>query len=353
MTAKHLPALDGLRGVAVLIVMASHVFNTELIPGVYGVTLFFFISGFIITKMMLDQAFTTAHFKAFYVRRFFRLAPALFTFMLCAGLLFWGLGYPLPAADFAATLLYYANYHEYAHIVDMSSPFELTWSLAVEEHFYFVFPLLLALTQRAKLVPVLAGLAVVILIWRTTAVLELGVYRTHVTRHTDTRLDSIVWGCLLSALIHSQSRLLVFLGDARVLLLAVAVTLVDFAIRNANYRETLHFSVQGLVLMVVFCNLFWSHTAPRWIEELLSSSVLQFFGRISYSLYLYHFTILVMCRILLPQSPIRTLCAIGGGIIAAYVSYKFVETPLRRYGARLARSFEQPATSTETATFSA
>lgn len=163
---KNIPALDGLRGVAVLIVMTSHVF-TERIPGAYGVTLFFFISGFIITQMMLAQSFSRDHFKAFYVRRIFRLAPALLVFMLATGIATATIGCTVPWSDFAATLFYYANYHAYHDLCGLVTPFNITWSLAVEEHFYFVFPIALVIS-RGRLIQFLLAVVTLILLWRVT-----------------------------------------------------------------------------------------------------------------------------------------------------------------------------------------
>ena len=336
---KNIPALDGLRGVAVLIVMTSHIF-TERIPGAYGVTLFFFISGFIITKMMLSQSFSSAHFKAFYVRRLFRLAPALIVYMLAACAASSILGCAIPASDFAATLFYFANYHAYHGFCGLISPFNITWSLAVEEHFYFVFPVALVLS-RGRLIQFLLAVVALILLWRMTLTFGLHVHKGNIGRGTDTRLDSIAWGCLLSALVHARSRHLEWISSQRILIAAVVLSVVDFAIRDERYRQTLHFTVQGMVLVPVFHALFVSHKWLAPIERLLEHPSLLFIGKISYSLYLYHF-LLLQCLVVAMHPGIGLyLAAIATGLMAATLSYKFVETPMRRLGAKLARSLER------------
>ena len=116
---QRLPALDGLRAIAILCVVASHVVSQK-IPGGFGVTLFFFISGFIITRGLLkDDAL-----RPFYIRRAFRLMPALVVLVAVSCLT-----QPIVYSDVAASLLYFANYHRFEMSLDQ------TWSLAVEEHF--------------------------------------------------------------------------------------------------------------------------------------------------------------------------------------------------------------------------
>ena len=337
---KNIPALDGLRGVAVLIVMTSHIF-TERIPGAYGVTLFFFISGFIITKMMLAQSFSNAHFKAFYVRRLFRLAPALLVFMLATGVATAAIGCAVPWPDFAATLFYYANYHAYHDLCGVVTPFNITWSLAVEEHFYVVFPLALVLS-RGRLVRFLLAVVTLILLWRITLTLGLDVHRGNIGRGTDTRLDSIAWGCLLSALVHVRSRHLEWISSSRTLIVALVVSVVDFAIRDERYRQTLHFTVQGMALVPVFHALFVSHRWLAWVRRILENGSLVFVGKISYSLYLYHFLVLECVTLTMRPGALRYGVAVIGGLAAATLSWRFVETPLRRFGSQLARSLEKP-----------
>jgi peptidoglycan/LPS O-acetylase OafA/YrhL len=338
---KHLPALDGIRAIAILIVMTSHVL-TPVIPGGFGVTLFFFVSGFIITRMMLNQGFRGDHLKAFYVRRFFRLAPALFVYMLISGLVMNALGYPIPGRDFFATLFYYANYHQFTNFGHVHSPLVITWSLAVEEHFYFLFPIILILAGR-RLIPVLMTAIVAILLWRMVLVYGFHVPMARTYFATDTRLDSIAWGCLLSVLIERKHALLARLADGRSLLLSMMLLVTTFAIRGDDFRETLRYTLQGAALMPIFCALFWTQAPLPWLRPALESRVARYVGNISYSLYLYHFLVLAVCEALISNAVELKIVALTGAFVLATASYYLVENPLRRFGSGLARSMEKSA----------
>lgn len=338
---KHLPALDGIRAIAILIVMISHVL-TPVVPGGFGVTLFFFVSGFIITRMMLNQGFRGAHLTAFYVRRFFRLTPALLVYLLLSGLVMHALGHPIPAADFCATLFYYANYHQFTNFGHVLSPLVITWSLAVEEHFYFMFPLVLILAGR-HLVAVLVATIVAILVWRLVLIhgLHAPPARNYVA--TDTRLDSIAWGCLLSALIHARHAVLDRLARWPALVLSAVLLLASFAIRGEVFRETLRYTLQGAALVPVFCALFWAEAPLGWLRRALESRAARFVGNISYSLYLYHFLALSVCTALISNVLELKLVTLLVAFVLATMSYSLVENPIRRFGSRLARSLEGPA----------
>ena len=338
---RHIAALDGIRALAILIVVISHVV-TPVIPGGFGVTLFFFVSGFIITRMMLNQGFRGDHLKAFYVRRFFRLAPALFVYLAVSGLVMSALGYPIPGRDFCATIFYYANYHQFTGFGAVHSPLVITWSLSVEEHFYFLFPIVLLLAGR-RLVPVLMATIVAILAWRIVLVVgfHAPMARTYVS--TDTRLDSIAWGCLVSALIHRKDAVLERLSSRPALLVSGVLLLSTFAIRRDDFRETFRYSLQGLALMPVFCALFWKQTPLRWLRAVLESRAARYVGNISYSLYLYHFLVLAACDALIPGTPAFKPVVLAVAFLAASLSYYLVENPIRRFGSTLARSLEKPA----------
>jgi peptidoglycan/LPS O-acetylase OafA/YrhL len=338
---KHLPALDGLRAFAILTVVASHVL-TPVIPGGFGVTLFFFISGFIITRMMLSQDFGRANIKAFYVRRFFRLAPALFVFILLSGLAMWCLGLPIPAQDYLATLFYFANYHQFAHDHGVNSPLGITWSLAVEEHFYFGFPLLFVRARR-NLAKYLIAVVLGVLAWRCTLVFGWHVPTARTYLSTDTRLDSIAWGCLLSVMIHERSAWLAWMSNRLALTVSALVLLGTLAIRDEQFRETFRYSLQGIALMPIFCRLFWDARSAGVVRTALESPGAVFIGNISYSLYLYHFLALSMAELLLPRSAEMKAAAIVCGFAAAIASYYLVENPVRRIGSRLAKTIDARA----------
>lgn len=358
--SSRLPALDGLRGIAVLLVLCSHLFQViglHHLLGTYGVTIFFFISGFIITRLLLRENLETGTIKLipFYVRRWFRLTPALVVYVAISVLLLALAGHRIPTSDLQAVLLYYANYHDiYSPFATSSapwaseilSPFIITWSLAVEEHFYLLFPpLLLVLRQStAKLLGVLIGFIVLTLVWR--AYLSYGHHATGLLRiykGTDTRLDSIAYGCLLSVIFFRASlggkREKGFLHALRGYRGACAggvIFAVSLVSRNAEFKDTFLYSIQGLALMGLFCSVFWKEPAKR-LRDALSRPELVYIGTISYSLYLYHYLGLVVAQ-LLTQSQIGELVIAWTLTIAGSLfSYYSIEGPSRQVGYRVAK----------------
>jgi len=339
----RLPALDGLRAVAIGLVVASHVF-THSVPGGLGVTLFFFISGFIITRMLLNENFDRSHMLPFYVRRFFRLAPALLVFVAISALAMALVAMPLPLADVSAALFYYANYHAFWFDPQRQvlSPLGITWSLAVEEHFYVLFPMLLLLVRKRidRLLLALCLVIVAALLWRLVLYGSVPIDRIY--QGTDTRFDSIAWGCLLSTLMHRErggvvSRLLDALSSRSALALGVALLLATLLVRDPRFRETIRYSLQGLAFVPLFCALFRSRSAPAWLRTALESRTMVFVGAVSYSLYFYHFLGLSIASALFaPETVGRAALALLLGAIGTLFSYRLIETPTRRFGARWA-----------------
>ena len=223
-TGRHLPALSGLRALAVLGVMAYHLQLGWASGGYLGVDLFFVLSGFLITTLLLEEWVATAaiNLAAFWSRRARRLLPALFLVVLALAV------YLVANAEFAgpgangaidlsalrgdaiATLLYVGNWHAiYAHqsyFAQFSSPSPLqhTWSLAIEEQFYLVWPLLLALVLRASRRSwrqVGLGLTVVVGLGSAALMALLfhpGADPTRIYYGTDTRLFDLMAGAAVA-----------------------------------------------------------------------------------------------------------------------------------------------------------
>lgn len=307
-TSDHLPALDGLRAFSVLLVMVSHAGLGDVVPGGLGVTIFFFISGFLITRLLLVERERAGriHFGAFYMRRFLRLGPALVTYIAiaCVGLAIAGLAPHLP--DIAAALLYYANYYQifgdFQHAVAITpngeavrlpSPFSILWSLAIEEHFYVLFPLALA-ALASKLTRALwvfiAALAIV-LAWRLYLVgfdHAEGAMRTYMG--TDTRIDSILFGCVTAIaarlygdrLMHRHTLAIAcfFLGGA--------LLLISLLVRAEFFRETFRYTLQGIALIPIVAGLVFAPSLSIF-RGLLEWKPAAYIGKLSYSLYLYHY----------------------------------------------------------------
>ena len=303
----EIPSLNGIRAVSVLIVLLSHAGFERFVPGGLGVTIFFFLSGFLITTLLIREhaRFGAIDIYAFYVRRFFRLMPPLLiTLAIAYGLTFAGI---LPGnitiEGVAAQLLYFANYLEifFQGSEKIPTGTGVLWSLAVEEHFYIVFPMLmsvafvLGMRDRAKIaVAVLLCLAV--LLWRFHLAYGLGVSESRTYYASDTRIDSIVYGCLLAFAINARrpdtrgdaslSRLeWGALGAAGLLLAAT------FLYRDPQFREVFRYSLQGIALIPVFYLAVYRSRSR--VFRILNTRPMVLLGIYSYSIYLIHRVIIV------------------------------------------------------------
>lgn len=197
----HRPALDGLRGVAILLVLIGHSGPVVLQPVAWvGVTVFFGLSGFLITALLLEERATKGRIRlgAFWVRRARRLLPALLVMVAVTGALLVGSGVsvePLPVFG------YYANWSQAAG--DNLGIWRHTWSLAIEEQFYLVWPLLLSLlpTKRAVTIACAVGIAVSL---GLSATLHADFDRVYYG--TDTRAWALLAGCLIAARLVGSAR---------------------------------------------------------------------------------------------------------------------------------------------------
>ena len=298
-----IPSLDGLRAISILIVLVSHAGYGSVVPGGLGVTIFFFLSGYLITTLLLDETERSGRINIgkFYLRRVFRLFPPLLVTLVIAyslvalGLLDGGISW----SGILAQLLYFANY--YGLFFDPGNTTAagtgILWSLAVEEHFYMIYPAILAGLlalglSRRRIVAVLAIACLAELAWR----MYLAGLPNFVTERTyyssDTRLDSIVFGCLLALAANPKSAKPgtsnPFLEPTSAILLATAaiVMVITLVWRNPYFRETLRYSLQGLALMPIF--YFAIKDAARFPFTLLNHPWVARIGVYSYAMYLIH-----------------------------------------------------------------
>ncbi len=346
--ALHIPGLDGLRAVSILLVFFDHAGLERFASGDLGVTVFFFLSGFLITTMLRRERERTGavSLRRFYLRRALRIWPP---FYLVLGLAVLGaaLGaYPAPLdpATIAAQALHVSNYALYLFGTSRTIPgTAVFWSLAVEEHFYLVFPLLLALLVRLGLsrerqAGVLWGLCAAALAWRVMLV-----FGWHADHHrtwlcTDTRFDALLMGCalalrgnpVLDAPTGSDSLWKWVLLPAG--LAALTFTLV---VQPDGWRDSLWYTLQSAALVPLFvCAVRFPRWAPlRW----LNAPTIAMLGTISYSLYLLHLLVMFALRAQLPSlawSQTATL-ALPVSIALSLASYVTVERPFAALRRRL------------------
>ena len=339
-----IPALDGLRALAIVIVMCSHVGLQHIVPGQFGVTLFFFLSGYLITTLLRVELQEKGRIdvRRFYLRRFVRIFPPMyitigvFVLLSLAGLL-----RPLDWSYLWADFLFLSNYVPFSGM-----PIGL-WSLAVEEHFYLLFPAILVLLTRrfsfARCAAIFLGVCVVVLAVRLWEVHRLADFAS-VNFWTHTRIDSILFGSILALWNNPVA------DDDKALptgtagyAIAAALLIPTFLIRDEVFRQTFRYTVQGLGLMVLFNTVIRD---TGLVCRALNNRFTKYVAILSYTLYLVHSGLIQMATSndnVHPLAP--TLAALGAAVGYAVLMHRFVERPLSNWRRRRerARAVNAPA----------
>jgi peptidoglycan/LPS O-acetylase OafA/YrhL len=341
--ATRIPSLDGIRATSLLLVFASHAgFAREQIGG-FGVNVFF-LSGFLITTLLRLEyekkgSVSVPHF---WMRRALRVLPPFYTVALGATALTL-IVYPpdtVYAPSLIAQLLLYFNYCELNDIHRGIPGLGVVWSLAVEEHFYLLFPLLYIAMQKWLPSPrrqacLLWGFCAAILAWRCMLIFDmhLGIKRIYPT--TDTRIDSILFGCALAVWNNlyldntapTDPAVLPARWKWIFLPAAVAALLSCVAFDAPTFQNTASFSVQGLALSIVFIAAIQFHDWPPF--RILNWRPVVFIGTLSYSLYLVHDVFLRVTTRLWPHAHAsqRAIVAMAASFITSWVIYGAIEKP--------------------------
>jgi peptidoglycan/LPS O-acetylase OafA/YrhL len=326
---RYRPELDGLRGIAILVVLGAHTGVPGFASGGggVGVTLFFALSGYLITSLLLAERERNgrADLGAFYLRRGLRLFPALIAVLIAVALLVIlglvpadaarGVNYPVMELGVVA---YVANWLVVAGA--NGGLLGHTWSLAVEEQFYLVWPVVLLAGLRIGR----NGLAVAILILVCLAVpyrlvLELGGAFMHVFVGTDSRGDALLLGCVIALLRTRWHSLAGWIGLAGIGLIAAS-----WPGNPGDGNQVLFIPLAAIVCTV----------AVAGCPLALSWRPLAFIGRISYGLYLWH-GVVIWWHLPWPLAvPLSIAIAIG--------SYYVIERPFLRLKDRIGRGRPVP-----------
>ncbi len=342
----YIPGLNGLRALSVLIVIIAHMGFEHIVPGGFGVTVFFFISGFLITRLLLAESDAKGRLGLgkFYMRRIVRLYPALLFMLYVTACVYIILGYGQPALmELAAGVGYFTNIYQVIARTAGELPFmpwTHLWSLAVEEHFYLIFPLLVVFCRLnwSKLARALCGIIVAALLWRTYIALGTNLpVHDYNYMMTDARIDSLAWGCLLSVALHmsgSAERFKHLIGFIPTGLAFIGLVL-SFIIRDEMFRYTLRFTVQGAAIFILILNLYYWR-ALDFAFKILEWKPLAWIGSVSYALYLWHVPILNLFARSFGDSLTVSVAAILLSFGLAAFSFYYVEQPFialrRKYG---------------------
>lgn len=295
----YVPSLDGLRAVSVLLVLVGHAEIGSRSPGGFGVTIFFFLSGYLITTLMQREhgRYGSVALGQFYLRRAIRLLPPLLATLLGAMVLAW-LGLAEGQMDLptlTSQMMFYFNYYAQLAKPHLVEGLGLLWSLSVEEHFYLIWPaLFVALMSGTVPLRQIVLLLGIILLWRVYRVTVWGDPEWKIYFSTDTRLDSLLYGCVL-AILQSRypdldRRVRGPLAMYAILALAGAVLLYTLVAPGELFRSTLRYSLQGIALMPIF---HFAVTRPDALAfRALNWPVIRQIGIWSYTIYLSHFVIM-------------------------------------------------------------
>lgn len=325
---RYNPALDGVRGIAILLVLLSHA-HVPLFEGAFfGVDLFFVLSGFLITTLLLIEHDATGRlaFWPFYRRRFFRLMPALALFLLAYCLLAPLIWPELDDiySDALVSILYLADYG----IAFFDSPDTLLhmWSLSVEEHFYLLWPLLLLLalrhTPRGQRWWPIALLWLLGTLWRAYWVLE-GQPFYKIFFRFDTRFSGLMAGALLATLMLENPRWLAalrrHLHHALWLPLALPLLLeLGWDSEDALLWGITVVELAAIVLVVA------AQRGRGLVYDMLSAPALVALGRLSYGVYLWHYPVVRYLRAEFSW-PVVVVLGLAISCALAALSYHTVE----------------------------
>ena len=321
---KRIPTLDGWRGVAILLVLFDHIQNSLLgryaapwtQTGQHGVTIFFVLSGFLITSKLLEGPIDL---KRFFIRRFFRLMPAAWTYLAALVLLAQLMHARLTSlAEVASCLFFYRNFIGTGGGGSMAGHF---WSLSLEEQFYLVWPCLLLLAgwRRCRWIALFAALGCAGYRWLFWAKYNQNLLNTQ----SQVRADALLVGCLL-ALFLADERLRAGIVRWSKLGALPALAVFLFSIARYHWLAPLSESV-SIAVLIAATSL---HPAVKWARP-LSFHLLAWLGTVSYSVYVWQELFMAF------RSP-WALCVLMPAF--ALGSYYFIERPATRYGHRLTKA---------------
>lgn len=346
---SYRPEIDGLRGFAILAVILFHAEYSSLSSGhifsggYIGVDIFFVISGFLLTSIIVKElAQDKFSFKEFWMRRARRILPAVYVVMAFCIIIFAflysssyyeKLGHSVFAQVlFASNFLFFSEAGYFDHI-SISKPLLHTWSLAIEEQFYFLLPLLLFLTNKKSINCRNITVLVLVLFSFLLSVILSPDYKADSFYLLHTRAWELGIGSLLAIYLQMPNHIKLnnkIKNEALSLIGLAAITIPIFTYDEFTIFPyyTALFPCLGTALII-----YASTYRTTLVARLLSNKPIVFIGLISYSLYLWHWVLLTINHVIHTSEPVGISSVIITLIISfgvAYLSYKYIETPLRK-----------------------
>jgi peptidoglycan/LPS O-acetylase OafA/YrhL len=353
--ARRFDHIDALRAVAVMLVVVSHAGLGHVVPGGAGVTIFFAISGFIITHLLLRERAKTGgfHARSFYQRRFLKIAPP-FVVLIVLPTTVYALQQPINVLHVAAQLFFTYNWlSALGHEPQVLPGSGVVWSLAIEEQFYIVFALFWAVAAtRPNYLRLLTVVSVSVLVLsnavRLWFVLTLGAVAAEerIYYGSDTRAEGIALG-VLAAIAYSMwqqepwrlARLRWLVSGPWTLPAAVLLCLAALLIRDAWFRDTLRYTLFSLATVAVILYGFVGRDDPvrRCFDRLAGWQPVRMIGLASYSIYLGHYVLQSFYGELIEDWPTVGVLVteVTISVVSGLVVYRVVEVPFERVRAQL------------------
>ncbi len=358
----HLPALDGIRGIAIALVLIHHFFSFKSSPRLsmrlagdltqslwVGVDLFFVLSGFLLTRILLNAPKTKGYFYNFYARRFLRIAPLYFLVLAgCLSLVLLkiapaSLGIPRSIKPYAAMLLYLTNFATVTWGAGIFGSLFIFWSLAVEEHFYLVWPLMTYHFSRFSLLGVSAALIVAAEFCRL-CLWALHVPPISIYCLTFCRMDCLAGGAALAVVYLSVAPGKLLLTSQLIIPASLAGLLYIAA--RAGGLPILNESVQLIgfplvaLLMTGLVMFVLAAPAAHPVSRFCRTTAMRWLGKYSYGIYVFHTMILDWTIHTFTTAPgthlfiffgvLRPVVGISLALAAAWISYNTLEKRMLR-----------------------
>ena len=345
--ATRIPGLDGVRAIAILLVLFAHVVDPAgtgkflISPGelgLLGVQIFFVLSGFLITTLLLDeeQAHGGISLRGFYLRRAFRIFPAAYAFILVMLLLSIAGVLPMTGRDLAHAATYTVNYYSYE---ERSFQIGHLWSLAVEEQFYLLWPLALCLVRGRARVALILVVAIVCPVLRHLYETTFPELRILATESFETAADALAYGCLLALLRPWLHRYGVYTRCIAHWAMPLALAAGIFVLTQSAFAERVlgpvhHSALYIVVALFLDSAISQSRGVVRWA---MNTRIAIYIGALSYSLYLWQQPFMNPHHDAWWSAQPQGLVF---AIAAAMLSYYFIEKPFMNIRRRIESSQE-------------
>jgi peptidoglycan/LPS O-acetylase OafA/YrhL len=335
----HIPALDAVRGISAWMVVVGHTTGFDML-GAFAVSVFFVLSGFLITWLLVRESDSSGRIslRNFYVRRVLRIFPAFYVFWVVCVLAAIARFGKIPWGEPLASFFYLGDYYGALYSRHVSHIMGITWSLGVEEKFYLLWPAAFALLHRnpRKLLKVTLGFMAAIWLYRIVAALTLSLPVDYLRYAFEARFDNILFGCALALGVKllKVEPLLAIADRFKALPLLIGTGLVVLAVFSNDVTPTFNYVVEmevvSALVAVMLLQLVFLGSLRGW--RWLDFRVFRFFGRISYSVYLYHLVVIASVEFFLSDLRLRWAYPIMyiGTAAVAYASYRLIERPFLR-----------------------